>query len=159
MTVIVLLALMLGQSLFYYPQLPNTIASHFNAVGQADNWQAKQTFFIFYWLLVLFTTALFVFLEPLLRRLSPKQVNLPHKEYWLAPERRTKSLQFLGQHFQWMAAGTLALLVAVLQTVIVANLQGSATLALGPTMLILIAYLLFTAAWMVFLMKRFSKPA
>ena len=34
-----------GQALLYYPRLPDRMASHFNAAGQADGWMSKRAFF------------------------------------------------------------------------------------------------------------------
>lgn len=38
----------------------------------------------------------------LVRRLPPALINLPNKDYWLAPERREATLRLLGDHMRWL---------------------------------------------------------
>lgn len=49
----------------------------------------------------------------LLRRLPPTLINLPNKDFWLAPERRESTLQMLGDHMRWLGLLLLLLLAGV----------------------------------------------
>ena len=44
---VILSVIFIGQLVYFYPQFPATIASHFNASGQANNWMSKSSFYIF----------------------------------------------------------------------------------------------------------------
>ena len=81
---------------YYYPLLPKVVASHFDVHGIANGWQTKQGFFE----VLAGTTALSAFLIfgiPTMIGIIPDQfINLPNKDYWLAPEQRAASLEFLS---------------------------------------------------------------
>ena len=66
---------------FAYQQLPDVVASHFNARGAANGWQPKSAFFtVFVGVGVL--AALFGFVIPqIIFALPPQLINLPNKEY------------------------------------------------------------------------------
>ena len=49
-------------------------------------------------------------------------INMPHRDYWLAPPRREASLQRLGAWMAWLAVVVTALLVGVNELVLRANL-------------------------------------
>ena len=41
---IALVALAVAQAIFYYPQLPGTMASHFDGAGHPNGWSSKPVF-------------------------------------------------------------------------------------------------------------------
>src|SRR2546425_908938 len=81
---------------FLYPQLPDPMASHFNASGAATAWMPKSGFFMLIAVVTL-AASVPVFLVPMsMAKLPNDKINLPNKEYWLAPERRIETMQYLG---------------------------------------------------------------
>ena len=71
---------------------PETMAAHFNIQGSPDRFVPKAEFFRFQvqTLLVVILVSLpfqFLFLV-----MPPGYINMPHREYWLAPERRAGTL-------------------------------------------------------------------
>lgn len=154
-----LLALAVAQSVFYYGQLPPIMASHFDGAGQANGFQSKAGFFGLYWFVIALSSGLFLPIGFLLRRIPAQFINLPHKDYWLATERREASINYLTGHMEWMIAATLALLLFILQMTITTNLKGSSVLPLAPTWLALVSYFVFTFVWMTKLLMRFRTPA
>ena len=71
---------------------PETMAAHFNIQGSPDRFVTKAEFFRFQvqTLLVVILVSLpfqFLFLV-----LPPGMINMPHREYWLAPERRAATV-------------------------------------------------------------------
>src|SRR5579863_7861641 len=78
----------------YYPLLPERMASHFASDGTPNGWQPKEVFLLLMGM-VAGVTAVIGFLAPGLIASRPaSQINLPNKEYWLAPERRASTMQF-----------------------------------------------------------------
>jgi len=69
-------------------------------------------------------SAIFMLTPRMLRRVPVSLINLPNKEYWLAPERRDESMRFLEREMQWMGVLTVAFLLLVLHLAIRANLRG-----------------------------------
>ena len=153
------LILAVAQTAYYYGPLPPVVASHFNGAGQANGFQSKAAFFGVYWSVVALTVGIFVPLGLMLRRLPVQMINLPHKDYWLAPERSAESLTYLVRHMEWFAVATLALLIVIIQMVLVVNLNGSAVLPPAPTWLALGGYFVFVFVWMTNLLRHFGKPS
>lgn len=158
LAVAVLFLLVFAQTFVYYNQLPPTVASHFDGSGRADTFQSKTAFFVFYWLIAVITAGTFLLTPLLLHRLPVSAINLPNKEFWLAPPYREETLTYLSRHMEWFAAGTFMLLLIVMQVVIIKNLQASAVLPTQITWLILGGYVAFTLLWMMHLYRRFKKP-
>jgi hypothetical protein len=114
LSLLLLLAVVAGAGGFVWissDALPSTVASHFNAAGQANGFSPRGA----YVNLMLGMTVL----APLLAALLPRRavtkinarINLPNGGYWLAPERRQATIDFIcGQMavFGMMLAGFLA---------------------------------------------------
>ena len=66
-------------------QLPATVASHFDAHGNANGWMDRTLFLLLMVLIGLLMPGMTLLLSFLLRWVPTSQINLPHREYWLAP--------------------------------------------------------------------------
>jgi uncharacterized membrane protein len=122
---IVFAALVLGalaMAIAYYPQLPNHMASHFNGAGQANGWSSKAFFFGLQGFVLVVVTACFAILPAIIEGLPPRMVNLPNKDYWLAPERRAATMASVSSALTWFGCAVLAFLLAVTWLVIRVNL-------------------------------------
>jgi uncharacterized membrane protein len=142
---------------FYYPLLPAKLASHFGPDGRADGWMAKLDFVIFHLVMTTLLALLFGGMGALMHKIPNDAINLPNKEYWLAPERREQTLRQFSKEMSVFGIACLAFLFAVIQTVILSNLAGKNQL--GPLFFVyFIGFLLFTAHWAVQLTKRYKLP-
>jgi uncharacterized membrane protein len=154
----VLLAAAALQTLYYYPQLPSTVASHFGSGGQPNGWSTKEGFFGIYLGVLALLLASFVGLPILFRRISPVWINMPNKDYWLAPERRVRTLAILGSEMLWFGNATIALMIAVIELAIRANLSDSVRLSEPVMWSLLAAYLVYLVVWMIGFYRRFARP-
>jgi uncharacterized membrane protein len=77
----------LVQSFWQHDRLPEKVAAHFNGSGQADGWMSRGARTAWHVVTVLFLAAVFQGITTLLSRLPKEYVNIPHRDYWLAPER------------------------------------------------------------------------
>lgn len=118
-----LLVLAAGLDLaYYYPQLPERVATHFNIEGQPDDWSSKGMFLMIYGLLLVIMTLIFPG-SLLLMPVFPKSwINLPHKEYWFAPERIQYAQDVLGRFVMCFGIATLGFLLATLHDTMLTNL-------------------------------------
>jgi len=106
----------------YYPQMPQRMASHFAADGRVNGWQSRDAFFVLM-LLVTSTSAIVGFLAP--RQIAARsnaRINLPHRDYWLAPERREQTMRFISTTMAWFACGILFVLISGTFLALQANL-------------------------------------
>ena len=75
-------------------RLPAEVASHFGGVG-ANGWMAHDEYLWWMLGLALVVPGVVVLLIAVLPRVAPGLVNLPHRAYWLADERRDDTLASL----------------------------------------------------------------
>lgn len=73
-------------ALSYYPLLPERVAHHFNPSGQPDAWGSKMSFLNVYLIVVALMAATFFAIYLVLPKIPYSLVNLPNKEFRLAPE-------------------------------------------------------------------------
>jgi uncharacterized membrane protein len=141
-----------------FDALPEIMASHFDGAGKPNGYQHRGAFAATSVGLSAGCLLLFAATPALLRNLPASLINLPHREYWLAPERRAEAVARLCEYLDWFACATIALLVAVFELVLRANL---ARAALGSVAiwLLLACYLGFTLSWSVALWRAFRPPA
>jgi uncharacterized membrane protein len=147
-----------AQTMYYYPRLPELVAQHFDAAGHANGWASRESFFVFSWALLLGLSAIFMLTPRMLRRIPASMINLPHKGYWLAPERKDESLRFIEREMQWMGVLTIAFILLVLHLAIRANLNPAHRLENVAFMALLVGFLIATAAWIIRLYRRFPDP-
>ena len=155
----VLLATVVLQTLYYYPQLPSTVASHFSSGGRPNGWSSKEGFFGIYLGVFALLLSTFLGLPVLLRRISPAWINLPNRDYWLAPERRDRTVAILGSEMLWFGNATIAFMIAVFELAIRANLPESVRLSEPVMWSLLVAYLVYSVVWLIGFYRRFAKPS
>jgi len=157
--ILTLIAALVFQVLYSYPRLPERVASHFNGAGQPDGWTSRGMFFLTYLGILSLVILIFLVLPLALRRLPAGMINLPNRDYWLAPERRAETFAFIGRQLLWFGTATLAFLGLTFQLTIQANLSPRRHL---PTTFLLVAlgiYGAFIALWLIRFLLRFKKPA
>jgi len=143
------------QALYYYPQLPAQIASHFGPSGHADGWSSKQDFITVYLGFLILTIAIFTVLTYVMSVLPVSWINLPNKQYWFSPERRKETVRFLSRYPLWFASATMLLLIDVLHQTFLVNM-GKAK-ALPHPILSLVVYIGFTVVWVIGIFLRFRR--
>jgi len=139
-----------------YPQLPERVASHFGMSGTPDSWSTAASFVRTYLIAVSALFVMFAGIAVGLGRIPNSLINLPSREYWLAPERRESTVEFMSRHMLWFGSATLLLLLDMLRQTFRVHL-GKAQ-SLEHPMLSLLGYLIFTGVWCIALVMRFLSP-
>lgn len=85
-----LIGFLVAQTGFHYPNLPEKISSHFNRAGEANDWMWKNNFIIFEAIILLIILSEFTLLPLLIEKSPDALINLPNKEFWLAPNAAAK---------------------------------------------------------------------
>lgn len=152
--ILALVVLFFGQLIYYYPQLPERIASHFGASGEPDGWMSKNAFYAFEIGLFAFISGLFFCISYFIPRMPRALVNLPNKDYWLAPERRDETVRIFREKMETFQIPLLALFISINQLAIRANLNRE-NLS-NASWLVLGAFLLYTIVWCFGLNKKFK---
>jgi uncharacterized membrane protein len=117
------LALVGAMQYFYYaPRLPEIVASHFGISGVVNGWQTKMAFSSIELGIILLATVISFGVPRLIEAMPISLINLPHKEFWLAPERREDTLAYIRTWSVWFGCGLLAFLLFVMELAYRANL-------------------------------------
>jgi serine/threonine-protein kinase len=127
-----LLGMIVLQALFYYPQLPAQVASHFDAGGRPNGWSSKSAYFALHTFIVLIVAICFAALPAWLEHAPARLVNLPNKDYWLAPERRAATMARVASALTWFGCVGLIFILVVTSLVIDFNLGRKSALPAVP---------------------------
>ena len=101
-------------------RLPPVVASHFDAAGRANGWMPRGAFVGFYLGAVALVTVVFVIVA-LAPRIPGARINLPHRDHWLAPERRDETFAWISGWGYAMGTVTVWLLIAIMRLAARAN--------------------------------------
>lgn len=139
-------------------KLPSTVASHFGAGGRADGFMSRDGYVAFMAAITV-GVPLLIALGGLLARLLPTGlVNLPNKDYWLAPERRDAALATLER---WLVAfaGALAFFLCYVHWLVVeANAATPPRLPETPFIAGLAIFIAAALGWSIAFYSRFAAP-
>jgi hypothetical protein len=86
-------------------------------------------------------------------------LNLPHREHWLAPERRERTIQYLRTQGVWFAALLAVFLAFVHWLVVEAHARQPPALSNAALLAALAMFFAALAVWLLLLWRRFRKPA
>ena len=153
---VALIAVMMVQAVWYYPQLPDPMASHFDGAGHANGWASKMAFFLIMLGTVGAMALLFLALPKSFRRMPTSWVSLPNRDYWLSDERREETIGRIEREMGWFGVATLVLLIIIQQMTINANLGSADALSYTPWW-VMGGYLLFTAVWTIRFVMYFTR--
>jgi uncharacterized membrane protein len=152
---IILLALCLAHAAYYYPLLPDRVASHFGASGKPDAWSGKGSIVKIYVIVVAFIAVLFPGIGFILRKTPTSMINLPNKDYWLSPERKQETIDVLSRQFLWFGSATLLLLLDIFHQSFRVHLGQAQTLE--HPLASIVGYVLFTTLWSIALIAKFMR--
>jgi hypothetical protein len=134
------------------------MATHYDAAGVPNGFMTPGTALGVH-LFVLGVLALgFVVLPALLGKFAVGFINIPNRGYWLSPERRAASLATLRSRMEVLGCAALALVLVISECSFRANLNLQPRLPTWPLLCSVGAFLVFMAAWMLSLIRRFPRP-
>ncbi len=157
LVLLVLLLIVAVQIGYYGPRLPSTVASHFRGDGTPDGWSSRTELLGVYIAMVVLAISSFATLLLILPHLPESLINLPRKDYWLAPARREETFRTLGTRMLWFGKATPMLLSHLMGMTLAANLSPHPRLGKAAVWA-LVVYLAFTTVWLVSLLRHFYRP-
>jgi uncharacterized membrane protein len=137
--------------------LPERIPTHFGAGGVPDAWMTRVGYTAFMLVFAVGLPIVIVWAIGGLPRAFPRQVNLPNRDHWLAPERREASLEFLGRHACWLGCMMVLMAVGVHVLLLRASASTPPRLEEGPFVAMLVAFLAALVVWIVAIYRRFPR--
>jgi uncharacterized membrane protein len=152
---LVLLA-MLAQIAWYYPRLPDPMPSHFDVAGAVNATMPKAGFLQIHLFVTGLLTLIFFVLPALVVRLPPGMINLPNKDYWLAPERRLQTARTIQVHLVGFGNATMLFLLLVFRAALRASLMPVPRLSRSIWVALLLLGIF--VVWTVRLLRAFRLP-
>jgi serine/threonine-protein kinase len=153
---VLLVAVGFGMNGYFYSRLPPEVASEFGFSGEPKRFMAKGTFLIFNLATLTLLPLFMLGLGWISTKLPKWMIDLPNKDYWLAPERIKETASGIFDFILWQAVGVVALLTSVLGCAILANLGHPAAMKIPPAAALL-AYLIFVAVSVFRYYRKFKK--
>lgn len=135
--------------------LPGVVASHFDAAGDANGFMARSTYVPFMFVIVVLVPLALAIIPQQMFRNPRVRINLPNRDYWLAPERRAETVEFLSRQAVRFSTILLAFLCYVHWLVIQANKSVPPKLSSQWLVAGLVVFLVATLVWVVALVGRF----
>lgn len=141
-----------------YVVLPDRIASHFGADGQADGWSSKGSFTILMVFIDVLMFVMFYFSHVLLEKVDGRYLSLPNREYWLRDENMPTAVVKMRDFMAEFGVATMLLLGYAKVSTIMANTGSGARLNSGVFLGVTVIYLAYTVWWCVRLMRSYRIP-
>jgi uncharacterized membrane protein len=157
----ILLALFAGalaQLGWYLPRMPELLASHFGAAGTPNGYLSRGAALGLHLALLGTLAVIFLVLPGFVTRLDSRRINLPHREYWLSPERRAETLASIRARLECMGCATMAFVLVVMELLFRANLHPPAVLPMEMFWPVLGCFMAFSTLWMATFVRRFARP-
>ena len=149
----------LAQVFWQHDRLPERVATHFNAAGQANGWMTRGQHAAWHVITLLFLAGLFQGIAWLQPRLPREYVNLPHREYWLAPERAAATHAWVAGAVLLLGCALMLFFIALFQLIYQANLSTPPRLNLAVWWLTGGLLTVLAGVMIVLLAKFGRKPA
>lgn len=158
--VLIFITLLLGTFFFIDSSrqlLPPIMAVHFNAASQANGFAPRDGYVDFMRVFSTGIPLLVTLLVTFLPRLFPNAINIPYRDYWLAPQRREATLGFLSNHGLRFGCLMLLFLAAIHWQVIQANTRTPPHLDNGAFFGTLMLFGFVLLVWILAMMWRFLR--
>ena len=136
---------------------PGQMAAHFNIQGNPDRFVSKAEFFWFELQTIMVVIGTSIPLQLLFTFLPQNLINIPNREYWLAPERHDETINRLNSFSAMMFGVILLTIHAVFEISVYANLQTQIFFN-AKLMLFFIGASFAVIGWMLFRLIASLRP-
>jgi len=136
--------------------LPDRVAIHFDAAGHANNWMDRASVLIFFGALGVGMPLFFIACALGIGFIPDRFVNLPHREYWLAPDRRAHTRAYVSGQMAWMGCLSLLFFAGNYGLTIQANHLTPPHLPMNLFLPLVAGFLAATAVWTVVFIRHFA---
>jgi uncharacterized membrane protein len=138
--------------------LPAVVASHFDVSGLANGYMPRGMYLTVLLIIVVGAPLLLAYLPYSIAKQRATRLNIPHRSYWLAPQRVIETQAFLWHHGLWFAAMLAVFLAYVHWLVVAANRLQPPRIDNDALILALAAFSGGVIVWLVTLWRRFRLP-
>jgi serine/threonine-protein kinase len=140
-----------------YDSWPAEVATHFDLGGNPNGWMSRSANLVAFLALGFGLPIAMYGIFSLAGFFPARFVNLPRREYWLAPERRDATMRELRRQSLWLGCLSVLFVAGLYISTLEANLQKPAKLSSNSVLLVLGGFFAGLAIWVVLLLRRFSR--
>jgi uncharacterized membrane protein len=151
-----LIGVFFAQIIFYYPNLPEIVATHFDASGTPNGIMPKRLFLTFEIALLLLIVSESLLIPFIVEKVPLRFISLPNRDYWFANGRRATTLEWLRGRFDALGILLVTFFIVTNQIVLRANVQRSA-LPVWLFVAVLGVFVGALAAWMIGFVRKFRR--
>ncbi len=141
-----------------FDRLPERVAAHFDAAGQANRWVYRTSHIWMTGALGVGLSALTLGIFYSIRFFPPSMINLPRRDYWLGAERREETLGWVFRAGVWLASAEVLFMLGLHLLVVSANEASPPHLSSGAWFLAGL-FVAFIIVWIGVLFRRFNRVA
>ena len=87
----------------------------------------------------------------------PRLINLPNRQYWLAPEHLAKTMAFLNANFAWFGCAVFVIMILPFDYAIQSNPHPDNRPDVSRMWYILAGFLVFMVGWLARMFARFGR--
>lgn len=138
-------------------RLPNKVATHFNLAGNPDGFMTLQNHQSFIILSTIFFPLFMVFMVGILPAWFPSLVNISHRDYWFAPERKNQTFDYLYSMACKLGVLMVFFFVGLNVIIVVANNSSPVLMPKLPFFVVMALFLLGVFLWVIMLFLKFRK--
>lgn len=149
---------MLAHILGTASQLPSRVATHFDLAGKPNGWMSRGTHVSAMLTFGFLVPAFILGIAVLTRYLNGAGCNIPHRDYWLAPERRAATMDFIFDHCVWLGCLLVIFHMGLHQVILWANQARPVALSSVHMTCLSGAMLGGVILWVILLVLRFLRP-
>ncbi|TIH15301.1 hypothetical protein D0S45_11575 [Marinifilum sp. JC120] len=139
----------------YAPMLPTEIVTKFGNGGRPQEYESSSTFINQNFLLYCFLTGSALLFRYFGIKFPDKFVNLPNREYWLAPKRKNKTYRRLTNFVYLFFASTILCSLSMTQLIIDANLYLGTPFSNLTAMMFILSYCAIVCGLLIYIFRKF----
>ena len=147
----------LTAQVYYFFMLPDVVANHFGNNGLANGWMSNWANLMVSSLTFTINSMVFLSAPYIFKKTPIKFISFPKKEYWLAPERKDKSIISISIWIYFFGLATNVFFIVIFHLVFLANDKKPPGIDENIFFILLITYFVITGTWLIALFRKFNK--
>ncbi|NDD99630.1 DUF1648 domain-containing protein [bacterium] len=158
-TLVLLVVVFMGAmaNWFFTLSLPQKVATHFDFAGKPDGFMTLQNHQSFIILSTIFFPLFMVFMVGVLPGWFPSLVNISHRDYWFASERKSQTLGYLFGMACKLGVLMVFFFVGLNVIIVLANSSKPVFMPKLPFLVFTCSFLVSIVLWVVMLFMKFRK--
>jgi hypothetical protein len=137
--------------------LPERVAVHFGSGGEANGWMTRSAHLLFIGALGVGVPLLFAGLVLLIGWIPAQFINVPRRDYWLAPEREAETRGLISRGLLWLGCLMVVFFSGIQLLLVQANLVAPAHWPMQWGLPVTGGFLVGVGLWLAYFIGCFAK--